>query len=139
MEVDRNKRVSIAPPESKKTESFFVLHSHMVKNFCYKLRFFISCFCIKSVINDKDIVPFFVGKFSHKTVCNHFGKHGGKTEPVCFCGTKETVDRILGKGSLEISGLDLHIHAPVRKDQAEKKTENLKGRSSFFLFSTAYP
>ena len=56
-----------------------------------------------------------------------------KTEPVCFCGIKETVERVLGKRFLKRAGLLLHIHTSSDKNVTEFVTKQRNRRNTFFF------
>ena len=55
-----------------------------------------------------DIFPAIIRQTFDVAIYDICSKKRSKTEPVCFCGIKETVERVLGKCFLKRAGLLLH-------------------------------
>ena len=66
-----------------------------------------------------DIFPAIIRQTFDVAIYDICSKKRSKTEPVCFCGIKETVERVLGKRFLKRAGLLLHIHTSSDKNVTE--------------------
>ena len=65
-------------------------------------------------------------------------KKRSKTEPVCFCRIKETVERVLEKLFLKRTSPLLHIHTSPDENVAEFVTKQRNRRNSFFFHPIAF-
>ena len=80
-----------------------------------------------------DIFPAIIRQTFDVAIYDICSKKRSKTEPVCFCGIKETVERVLGKRFLKRAGLLLHIHTSSDKNVTEFVTKQRNRRNTFFF------
>ena len=95
------------------------MHIRVIKNFWSQFCFLSAGAVKKTVINDEDIFPAIICQTFDVIVYDICSKKRSKTEPVCFCGIKETVKRVLGKLFLKRASPSLHIHTSSDKNVAE--------------------
>ena len=77
-----------------------------------------------------DIFPAIIRQTFDVAIYDICSKKRSKTEPVCFCGIKETVERVPGKLFLKRASPLLHIHTSSDKNVAKFVT---KQRNTFFF------
>lgn len=69
----------------------------MFKNFCSQFCFLTAGAAEKTVVNDENIFSFLIRQITNIIIDDIRYKKRSKTEPVCFCGIKEAIIRVLGK------------------------------------------
>lgn len=67
------------------------------QNFCSQFCFLTAGVAEKAVVNDENIFSFLICQITNVIIDDIRGKKRSKMEPVCFCGIKEAIIRVLGK------------------------------------------
>ncbi len=67
------------------------------QNFCSQFCFLTAGAAEKAVVNDENIFSFLICQITNVIIDDIRGKKRSKMEPVCFCGIKEAIIRVLGK------------------------------------------
>lgn len=67
------------------------------QNFCSQFCFLTAGAAEKAVVNDENIFSFLICQITNVIIYDIRGKKRSKMEPVCFCGIKEAIIRVLGK------------------------------------------
>jgi len=93
----------------------------------------------QAVVDDEYIFSALCSQWFHKVIDNSCGKQSRKTLPVGFRVIEEPINGIFAEIFYKNPCLSLHVHTPVRKDEAKEIPENVHHRDSFhFRAFSAY-